>query len=59
MGGNRNEIIQNYFKTLQLELIIASYCDRVSPNWRRLLSTDGFNRFYLILNGEGWIDFSR
>ncbi|KZE75860.1 hypothetical protein AV654_25695 [Paenibacillus elgii] len=55
MSGNRNEIIQNYFKTLQLELMVASYCERVTQNWRRPLRTDSFNRFYLILGGEGWL----
>ncbi|MFB6363594.1 helix-turn-helix domain-containing protein [Paenibacillus elgii] len=59
MRGNQNEIIQNYFKTLHLELIIASCCDRVSQNWRRPLSADGFNRFYLILGGEGWLQVKR
>jgi AraC family transcriptional regulator of arabinose operon len=55
MEGNPNEVMRNYFKNLQMELIIASYSETVGPNWGRPLREDGYNRFYLILGGEGRI----
>ncbi|MDO3680033.1 helix-turn-helix domain-containing protein [Paenibacillus ehimensis] len=55
MGGSQNEVIRNCFKNLQMELIVARFSERVSPNWGRPLRKDGYNRFYLILGGEGRI----
>ncbi|MNI08916.1 HTH-type transcriptional regulator YesS [compost metagenome] len=55
MEISQNEVIRCYLKSLQMELLIASYSDRVALDWGRPLREDGYHRLYVILGGEGWI----
>lgn len=55
MQNNENEVLRSYFDSLQMDLIIANYSDRVSSRWGRPESKDDYHRFYLIMEGEGWI----
>lgn len=47
--------LREHLKRLELDLLMAGYADPVPEDWGRAARSDGYNRLYLILDGEGLI----
>jgi ethanolamine utilization protein EutQ (cupin superfamily) len=49
-----HELLKSYMYKLQASLISSAYT-RCWDNWREIDYTPSYNKFYLIIKGEGWI----
>ncbi|MFC5470485.1 AraC family transcriptional regulator [Cohnella suwonensis] len=54
MNISRHQLIRLYLANLQVNVTAMGY-NQVWPDWRDLDYTPGYNKFYLICDGEGWL----
>jgi AraC family transcriptional regulator, arabinose operon regulatory protein len=54
MAVDNQAFIKNYFSNLNVKVTIAGF-QKVWPDWRELDFVPGYNKFYLICEGEGYI----
>lgn len=54
MGKNSETFIKDYLSNLNVAVDIAGF-QRVWPDWRDMDYTPGYNKLYLICDGEGYI----
>lgn len=51
---NKKVLLKNYLSNLQVEVDVASYV-HCPQNWREIDYIPGYNKFYWIRSGEGWL----
>ena len=54
MDEARRLLIKNYFANMTVEAGMLGY-QRVYADWRDMNYVPGYNKFYLICDGEGWL----
>ena len=54
MEDNRKVLIKEFFANLKVEVTQAEY-SKVWPGWRDMDYIPGYNKFYFICDGEGWL----
>lgn len=54
MSRNDSEILKNYLSNLNVRVILSGY-SKVSREWRDIDYIPDYNKFYFILEGEGWL----
>ncbi len=51
---NKEVLLKNYLSNLQVEVDVASYV-HCPQNWREIDYVPGYNKFYWIRGGQGWL----
>lgn len=54
MNKNENELLSKYLSNLYVNVTLSGF-NKVSERWRDIDYTPEYNKFYLILDGEGWL----
>lgn len=55
MIHSQRQLIRLYLSNLQVNVMALAY-NQVLPGWRELDYTPDYNKFYLICDGEGWLN---
>lgn len=54
MNKNEKKLLSKYLSNLTVDVTLSGF-NRVSERWRDIDYTPEYNKFYLIVDGEGWL----